>query len=55
MGFILFLVTGAGMFFAGIYYLVKEKEDKRAAKAYKIVSFIGVCLVAAAFSVKFLA
>lgn len=52
--FILFLIAGLGMLFAGIVYLHKEKNDPESVKIYGAMSFIGAVLTIAAVVVKFI-
>lgn len=51
--FALFLIVGAGMLAAGIFYLKKEKEDPDSVKIYRVVSILGGVLVAASLFTKF--
>lgn len=39
------LIIGALILFAGIYYLVKEKNDSESKKIYTIISIIGGLIV----------
>lgn len=39
------LIIGVLVFGAGLYYLVKEKNDKESKKIYSIVSAVGVAII----------
>lgn len=41
------IVIGALVFAAGIYYLIKEKDDKESRKIYCIISAIGAIIAIA--------
>lgn len=43
---IIILVIGAMILGAGLYYLMKEKEDKEAKKIYGITMVVGIVFVA---------
>lgn len=51
--FALFLIVGAGMLIAGIFYLCKEKSDPDSVKIYRVISIVGAVLAIAAVLVKF--
>ncbi len=42
------LLIGILVFGAGVYYLVKEKEDKESQKIYTVTTIIGLVIVVAA-------
>lgn len=44
------LIIGIAVFAAGLYYLVKEKEDKESKKIYTIVSIAGFVIAVVAIS-----
>lgn len=52
--FVLFLIVGAGMLGAGIFYLKKERDDPDSVKIYRVVSILGGVLVAASLFTKFI-
>lgn len=41
------LIIGAAILAAGIYYLIKEKNDAESKKIYTVVSVIGAVIAAA--------
>lgn len=52
--FILFILVGAGMFGAGIFYWRKEKDDLDSVKIYRTISIVGALLVLLSLVLKFL-
>lgn len=46
-------IIGALVFGAGIYYLLKEKDDKEARKIYTIISVIGFLVFAVSLILTF--
>lgn len=49
----LFLIVGAGMLIAGLFYMNKEKKDPESVKIYRIVSIIGVIITIGAALYRF--
>lgn len=43
--FIIFTFVGLALFFSGIVYLRKEKDDPESVKIYRIISLIGIVLI----------
>lgn len=39
------ILIGAAVLIGGIFYLVKEKEDKESRKIYSVISVIGALIV----------
>ncbi|NLO85526.1 MAG: hypothetical protein GX096_08875 [Clostridiales bacterium] len=46
--FVLVLIVGLSMLIAGIFYIRKEKGDLESVKIYRVVSLMGVVLMAGA-------
>lgn len=51
--FICFALVGIGMFAAGLFDMLKEKDDPESVKIYRIVCAIGTLLTIAAILFKF--
>lgn len=49
----LFLIVGAGMLIAGLFYMNKEKKDPESVEIYRIVSIIGVIITIGAALYRF--
>ena len=52
--FILFILVGAGMLGAGIFYWRKEKDDLDSVKIYRTISIVGAILVLLSLVLKIL-
>ena len=52
--FILFILAGAGMLGAGIFYWRKERDDLDSVKIYRTVTIIGAVIVLLSLVLKFL-